>query len=72
MTFFLEIADNNVYSRIMEGLISRSLTHSKDSMSSGYRLEVQGNLEDYKFFEKLISDMNASRPHPAARIIEGV
>lgn len=75
MTFFIEVIDNNIYSKIMETMISRSLTHSKDELrtgSGGFRMEIQGKVEDFKFFEKQIEEMNAGKLYPGARIIEGI
>jgi hypothetical protein len=51
ITFYLTTASDSSYDKIMEYLISRSLTFSKDTSSGPVRLEIMGNANDYKHFK---------------------
>lgn len=53
-TFYLTTPSDSSYDKIMEYLISRSLTFSKDTSSGPIRLEIMGNTNDYNYFKEQI------------------
>jgi hypothetical protein len=53
-TFYLTTGSDSSYDKIMEYLISRSLTFSKDTSSGPVKLEIMGNTNDYIYFKEQI------------------
>ena len=71
-TFFITVQDDRTYTRILESIIQRSLTHCKSTEGTSVKLEVIGSVEDYKFFEKEIFLINSQRGFPISSITEAV
>ncbi len=52
--FNITINSEISYDKIMEYLISKSLTFSKDSSSGPIHLEIHGSNNDYTYFKNMI------------------
>lgn len=52
--FIISTASDSSYDKIMEYLISKSLTFSKDTAGGPIMLEIHGNTNDYTYFKNMI------------------
>ena len=52
--FQITTTSDSSYTKIMEYLISNSITFSKDTSMGPTTLEVHGNFNDYNYFKNLI------------------
>jgi len=71
-TFSLLINNDQLYTSVMEELIKRSLTHSKDHRGGTVEIEVIGSNDDYQAFKKLIEDSNLSKGFFTGEIKESI
>lgn len=71
-TFFIRTNNENAYSQIMEALVSKGLTHSKQKILGGDEIEIMGSPEDFKFFVTKISQINGAMGGTFAIITEGI
>jgi hypothetical protein len=54
MKFIVKVhGDSPAYTNVMESLITRSLTHSKDHKGAIVEIEVQGSVNDFKHFQSM-------------------
>jgi hypothetical protein len=72
MTFFVETNHDGCYSSIMEGLLARGVTYSKDQKRSFTTFEIMGTPEDYFHFKRIIDNYNQSSGRTCGIITEGV
>jgi hypothetical protein len=54
MTFSITTNSDNSYDKIMEYLITNSITFSKETSGGHISLEVHGNTNDYTYFKEQI------------------
>jgi hypothetical protein len=69
-SFSIQVTEDPAFSRIMESVISRGVTHNKETRGGTVTFEIQGTVDDYRHFESLISDINTNRGYSIASIYE--
>lgn len=58
ITFFIKTINDHAYSSIIENLISRSVTFSKNIENGMYNIEIKGYPEDFIIFSSLVDSIN--------------
>lgn len=71
-TFFIRTNNEYAYSSIMEAVMTKGLTHSKNKVMGNDELEIIGSPADFTFFLIKISEINSNAGGTVAIITEGV
>ena len=71
-SFIIQTSNDPAYSRILQTVISKSLTHSKTVNGGLIELEIIGSPEDYKFFEQEVKLINEKVGRRVISLMEAI
>jgi hypothetical protein len=72
MRFVIETNHDGCYTAIMDNLVSKGLTHSKDQRGNFTSIEILGSPDDFVHFRSILDNYNQSANRTCGIIIEGI